>query len=145
MNPQLSLPFCTNEVMLSDMPSCSDVWALCHSICCRHDIGSLSTLRVSFRDLFNKQFVARNGMNAQCVGYALYGDSHDGLQQLYQIRSYCYPFCARLICNARPRYLTLGTSWIYRPRLSSPIFGVALRIILAQSQTSKIGELERGM
>ena len=32
----------------------------------------------------------------------------------------------------RPRYLTLGTSWIYRPRLSSPIFGVALRIILAQ-------------
>ena len=33
----------------------------------------------------------------------------------------------------RPRYLTLGTSWIYRPRLSSPIFGVALRIILAQT------------
>ena len=31
----------------------------------------------------------------------------------------------------RPRYYTLGTSWIYRPRLSSPVFRVALRIILA--------------
>ena len=33
----------------------------------------------------------------------------------------------------RPRYFTLRTSWIYRPRTSSPIFGVALRIILAQN------------
>ena len=35
--------------------------------------------------------------------------------------------------NTRLRYLTLGTSWIYRPRLSSPTFGVALRIILAHT------------
>ena len=33
----------------------------------------------------------------------------------------------------RPRYFTLGTSWIYRPRFTSPIFVVALWIILAQT------------
>ena len=42
-----------------------------------------------------------------------------------------------LLCSimhyTRPRYFTLGTSWIYRPRLSSPIFGVALRIILTRT------------
>ena len=44
----------------------------------------------------------------------------------------------------RPRYLTLGTSWIYRPRLSSPIFGVALRIILAQTSAVIAGSLGQG-
>ena len=41
-------------------------------------------------------------------------------------------FCS-IMYYTRPRYFTLGTSWIYRPRLSSPIFGVALRIILAHT------------
>ena len=42
-------------------------------------------------------------------------------------------FCS-IKCYTRPCYCTLGTSWIYRPCLSSPIFGVAPRIILAQSK-----------
>ena len=37
------------------------------------------------------------------------------------------------VSYVRPRYFTPGTSWIYRPRLSSPVFGVALRIILAHT------------
>ena len=42
-------------------------------------------------------------------------------------------FCSITYYN-RPRYFTLGTSWIYRPRLSSPIFEVALQIILAHTR-----------
>ena len=37
------------------------------------------------------------------------------------------------VSYVRPRYFTLGTSWIYRPCLSSPVFRVTLWIILAHT------------
>ena len=43
-------------------------------------------------------------------------------------------FCS-IMRYTRPRLFTLRTSWTYRPRLSSPIFGVALRIILTQTSS----------
>ena len=44
--------------------------------------------------------------------------------------------CCSIMNYTGPQYCILGTSWIYRPRLSSLIFGVALRIILAQTSSS---------
>ena len=46
---------------------------------------------------------------------------------------------ATTVAHTRPRYFTPKTFWIYRPRLSSHIFGVALRIILAQTTVADCG------
>ena len=51
-----------------------------------------------------------------------------------QTRLFAHYSCS-IMYYTRPRYFTLGTSWIYKPRSSSPIFGVALRIILAHTDT----------